>query len=267
MKIGLSTANYFPEVDTEDMIDLYGRNGVETVEIFLNTFSEMTTEFMDILNRRLDHYGMTVNSVHAMSIMVEPCLFDLHHRRREDYLDIYRNTLRCVRALGSDIYTFHGPMAMMDREDQYDHLAACYDVLYELAEDSGVRLAQENVAHHAAITPDFIRAMKERMNHRMLHTFDIKQAVRAGQDPYEYLAVVSADLVNVHLSDHDFEHYCLVPGEGNFDFQRFFRTLREVGYTGNGILELYRQNFKGEEDLMAARQALENDARESGLID
>lgn len=266
MKIGLSTANYFPEVDTEDMIDLYGRNGVETVEIFLNTFSEMTEEFMEVLNRRLDQYGMTVNSVHAMSTMIEPCLFDRHHRRRQDYLDIYRNTLKCVNALGSDIYTFHGPLDMMDRADQYDHLAACYDVLYELAEDAGVRLAQENAAHHAAKSPEFIRAMKERMDRRMLHTFDIKQAVRAGVDPYEYLAVVSDDLVNVHLNDHNEEHFCLIPGGGSFDFSLFFSRLRELGYEGNGILELYRHNFKGEGDLMAARQKLENDARGSGLI-
>ncbi len=244
MKIGLSTANYFPEVDTEDMIDLYGRHGVPTVEIFLNTFSEMTEDFIALLNERLDSYGMTVNSVDVMSTMLEPGLFDLHHRRRGDYIAIYRNTLKCVKALGSDIYTFHGPLDLMDRPDQYDHLAACYDVLYALAEDAGVRLAQENAAHHAARSPEFIRAMKQRMDRRMLHTFDIKQAIRAGVDPYEYLALISEDLVNVHLNDHDEEHFCLIPGQGSFDFNRFFNRLKELDYTGNGILELYRHNFE-----------------------
>lgn len=257
MKIGLSTANFFPEIDTEDMIDLYGRSGVPTIEVFLNTFSEMTEDFIAVLTSRLDKYDMTVNSVHAMSSMIEPCLFDRHDRRRKDYLDIYQNTLKCVRALGSDIYTFHGPLDLMAAPASYDHLAACYDELYQRAEDAGVKLAQENAARHAAQSPDFIREMKGRMKRRMLHTFDIKQAVRAGIDPYDYLEVIGDDLVNVHLNDNDSEHFCLRPGQGSFDFDHFFQTLKRNGYEGNGILELYRHNFEGEADLLAARHQLE----------
>lgn len=265
MMIGLSTANYYPDIDTEDMIDLYGSQGVETVEVFLNTFSEMTEDFMALLKQRLEKYTMTVNSVHTMSTMVEPCLFDRHHRRRADYLEIYRNTLKCVRALGSDIYTFHGPLAGMVQPRHYDYLATCYDELYDLAYAAGVRLAQENAAHHAAADPQFIREMKGRMKQRMLHTFDIKQSVRFGVNPYEYLEAVGEDLVNVHLNDHDADNFCLIPGQGSFDFDRFFGKLRDIGYQGNGILELYRHNFGGAEDLLAARAALAKRAAAQGL--
>lgn len=265
MKIGVSTANFFPDIDTEDMIDLYGKNGITTLEVFLNTYSEMTEDYIKKLKERTDRHGITVNSVHVMSMILEPCLFDLHSRRRRDFLELYRRTLRCVRELDSSIYTFHGPPVNMASPRHYDHIAQCYDVLYELAGEAGVRLAQENVAYLASGKPEFILAMKERMKQRMFHTFDIKQAVKAGIDPYDYLAVIAKDLVNIHLNDNDAASHCLLPGQGTFDFGRFFRKLKDIGYRGNGILELYRHNFNDEKDLVQARLALIRQAEENGL--
>ena len=265
MKIGLSTANYFPEIDTEDMIDLYGKNGVDTVEVFLNTYSEMTEDFIKKLKERIDTYGITVNSVHVMSMVIEPCLFDLHYRRRTDFLEIYKRTLQCIRELDSSIYTFHGPPVNMALPQYYDHIANCYDVLYELAGEAGVGLAQENVAYLASGQPEFILEMKDRMKQRMFHTFDIKQAVKAGIDPYRYLEVIGPDLVNIHLNDNDATNHCLLPGTGSFDFDRFFAHLAKIGYGGNGIIELYRHNFNTEKDLVNARLALIRQAQKNGL--
>ncbi|WFF72051.1 sugar phosphate isomerase/epimerase [Proteiniclasticum sp. QWL-01] len=262
MKIGLSTANYFPEMNTEDMIDHYGALGIDSVEIFLNTYSEMEEGFIAMLRDRCDRYGITVNSVHVMSMIMEPCLFDLLPRRRQDFLKLFRNTLRCVRGLGSDIYTFHGVPRNMADPRYYDHLAGCYDELYELSGEAGVRLAQENVAYLASGDPAFLREMKSRMKQRMLHTFDIKQAIRARVNPYDFLEVLGEDLINVHLNDHNATDNCLLPGRGTFDFSAFFRHLQAMGYAGNGILELYRQNFKDEADLMAGSRIL-TDAAEA----
>ena len=265
MKIGLSTANYFPEYNTEDMIDLYGSLGIDSVEIFLNTYSEMEDDFISMVREKCDSYGIKVNSVHVMSAMMEPCLFDLLDRRRHDFLEIYKQTLKCVRGLGSEIYTFHGVPNNMAQPSNYDHVARCYDVLYELAGEAGVCLAQENVAYLASGNIDFIREMKSRMKHRMVHTFDIKQAVRAGIDPYQYLEVIQDDLVNVHINDHNRDNTCLLPGQGTFDFVRFFSKLKEINYGGNGILELYRHNFNDEADLVNARLALLRQMEEHGL--
>ena len=265
MKIGVSTANYFPEIDTEDMIDLYAKAGIDTVEVFLNTYAEMTVEFIGELKRRIDHYGMTVNSVHIMSMVLEPCLFDLHTRRRQDFLDIYKRTLQCIRALDCSIYTFHGPPVNMALPQYLDHIARCYDVLYELAGAAGVSLAQENVAYLASGRPEFIVDMKHRMNQRMFHTFDIKQAVKAGVDPYHYLAVIGNDMVNLHLNDNDETRHCLTPGQGTFDFERLFQTLASLDYKGNGIIELYRHNFIDEKELVTAQAALIRQAQKYGL--
>lgn len=264
MKIGLSTANFFPEHNTEDMIELYGRAGVESVEIFLNTFSELEEDFIGLLKERCGNYGITVNSVHVMSMVMEPCLFDLLERRRRDFLKIFRRTLSCIRELGCDIYTFHGvPKGMADPR-HHAHLAQCYDELCAMAEEAGVRLAQENVAYLASGDPAFVLEMKGRMRHRLYHTLDIKQCVRAGIDPYRYLEAVGDDLINVHLNDHDADRHCLLPGEGTFDFDGFFSALTAIGYQGNGILELYRNNFNDEKELYRARRALQNQADKYG---
>lgn len=104
MKIGLSTANYFPEMNTEDMIDHYGALGIDSVEIFLNTYSEMEEGFIAMLRDRCDRYGITVNSVHVMSMIMEPCLFDLLPRRRQDFEAVPEYPPVCPRAGERHLY-------------------------------------------------------------------------------------------------------------------------------------------------------------------
>ncbi len=250
MEIGLSTANYYPQYDTEDIVSLYGSMGVRTCEIFLNTFSETREDYCKNLKEILDKYGMVCNSVHVMSSMMEPCLFDLHKRRRDDYLEIFKNTLRAINILGSDIYTFHGPTAYTMDNIPLSHTADCYDRIYCMAGEKDIRLAQENVWYLASGNISFIENVMDKMKEEMKFAFDIKQARRSGTDTGRILSVMGENIINLHLSDSDGEKSCLLPGKGNYDFGGLFHELEKRNYRGRGILEVYREDFDGREDLL-----------------
>lgn len=259
MKIGLSTANYYPELNTEDIIDLYGKRGIKEVEIFLNTLSEMEEDYVKLLKEILDRNNMKCSSIHVMSAMLEPCLFDLHKRRREDYIKIYKKTLSAMKILDTKVYTFHGPGKYNVESSPLSHLADCYDRLNYLALEEGVFLAQENVFYLASGDPEFIGKIRNLTKEDMFFTLDIKQARRSGKKIEDFLKVMEGSIVNLHLSDYNKENTCLLPGSGMEDFKSLFKLMKERGYKGNGILELYRNNFKEFTDLVNSMNYLERE--------
>lgn len=266
MKIGFSTANYFPELSTEDAISHYGDLGVEILEVFLNTYSEMTPDYMDLLNQRLQARGVRVQSVHVMSMFMEPCLFDRLERRRQDFLDLFENTLDCLVSLGCNVHTFHGPPKNMVVQAGMAHIAACYDDLVRRARAKGVRIAQENVAYLASGELTFLQELRAAMREPLHYTFDIKQAVRSGLSPMEVVEVMGDKIINLHINDHDEAGTCLLPGRGRFDYEKLFSKLKELNYQGGAIIELYRENFADGAELMATRQRLIEIAGRAGLV-
>ena len=108
----------------------------------------------------------------------------------------------------------------------------------EMAEKRGLVIGWENVCWCQLTTPDRIREAKEALP-QVRFTLDIKQAMRAGCDPIEYVYAMGKQLCNVHVCDwHEDGKLCL-PGEGVFDFDRLFKALVQVGYDGPVIMEPY----------------------------
>jgi sugar phosphate isomerase/epimerase len=78
----------------------------------------------------------------------------------------------------------------------------------------------------------------------------MKQAHRAGGDPLTFLRTLGEHVRHVHFSDSGKAGDCLKFGEGDYDNAAFFSALKDVGFDGCVILELYRRNFEDTEDLL-----------------
>ena len=63
MNIGVSTACLYPEL-LENSLQYLGEKGVKYTEIFLNTFSEMSPDFIGKLRGIRDAYGMKITAFH-----------------------------------------------------------------------------------------------------------------------------------------------------------------------------------------------------------
>jgi sugar phosphate isomerase/epimerase len=252
MIFGMSTACFFPHTYTEQTIEQMARMNVRHIEVFFCCLSEYKKSFVDDLKRRIDDAGISVYSIHALSLQFEPQLFSPHARARQDSLDIYRQVLEAGAALGAGVYVFHGPSNVKKARKfsvNYPYTAEYADPLADMAKDYGIRLAWENVHWCWYAEPDFPAKLLPHMTSDNLYfTLDAKQAAQAGHDPSDYIDATQGRLVNVHICDFERSPEKGVvprlPFEGEMDFGRFTRRLAETGYDGGVMLEVYSHNYR-----------------------
>ena len=112
-------------------------------------------------------------------------------------------------------------------------------------------VVQENVNGFLSQNPDFVQTMRQELGEDASFVFDIKQAVRAGVDPYEMCRAMGDRIVHIHLNDNDDHRDWLVPWQGTMDYSHLFGQLFDQGFSQDIILEVYRTNFESLEELSA----------------
>ena len=254
MYVGASTANFYPML-TEESLDLLIKEGFENLEVFINTQSEASPEFAAELRKRADRAGARVRSLHSYLSGTEPyLLFSAYHRRFQDGLQLYREIFQAAKVMGAAFVILHG-----DRREgvlSVEESIARFETVYDLGQEYGVTLLQENVVHFRASDQEYIRAMKRQLGSKAHFVLDLKQSLRSGDSPMEMLRCMGRSVAHIHISDHDDSRDCLVPGQGKTDFRELIQELNRLEYDGGLILELYRNNFQTAQELSDGKQFL-----------
>ncbi|MDY2879657.1 MAG: sugar phosphate isomerase/epimerase [Candidatus Borkfalkiaceae bacterium] len=242
MEIGISTASLFMRMYNEDALVLLNGLDARVCEIFLETFREYEAEYGELLAGRLG--GLRVHSVHTLTLNFEPELFSVNPRSRGDAEAWFAKSLAVGRRLGATHYTMHGK-ARIKRNVSYDDFARIGGRLQELCEFSGkygITLCLENVDWAYYNRPGFFRGVK-RYAPDLKGVLDVKQARLSGRPYEEYLDEMGRDIATVHLSDVDRDGKLCLPGRGTFDFSTLFARLRDHGFDGDMLVEVYNDNF------------------------
>ena len=250
MAFGISTSCLYP-METEKSLDTIGKIGVKTCEVFLNSPSETTPRFAKILNEIRSEHGIKIASVHPFSSFAETyMLFSAYQRRFDDMLEFYKRNFEVTAVLGAEFSVIHGALtgAKITDEEYFERFAK----LIEEGKKSGIKVCHENVNRHLCESPDFIQKMKTYLGDDFRLIFDVKQAVRAGYSPLDFAEKFKNDIVHIHISDHTENADCLPPGKGNFDFRKLIEIMNSADYDGDYIIELYRENFDGIDELKTA---------------
>lgn len=251
MEIGISTASYFSKLQLEDAILDINAHGVPLCEVFLNSFSEYDPSFVELLYERLNRSNLRVFSVHAMSMQFEPQLFSVHPRQRGDAWRIFEQVLMDGKRIGASHYVMHGPARLFGgvKNVGLTRIAPILVELCALAAQYGIQLTLENVSWCVFNEPEFGQRLLDAIGGDPLRfTLDVKQAVRSGHDPVEYIRAVGDRIVNVHLCDATqqeggFARYDM-PGAGQYDFVRMFNALADCGYQGPAFIEVYSDMYR-----------------------
>lgn len=256
MAFGISTSCLYPQ-NTEDSLRELGKLGVKTCEVFLNAPSETTLEFAKKLNKIKNEYGMKIVSVHPFSSFAETyMLFSEYARRFDDALEFYKRNFEVTAEAEASFSIIHGSLlpAKISDEEYFSRFIR----LYEEGQKFGIEVCQENVNRHFSESPDFLIKMKNALGNKFRLVFDVKQAVRAGYKPLEFAEKFKNDIVHLHISDHNGEHDCMPPTNGNFDFRKLISVMNSANYGGDYIIELYRANFKNAQELKTALEYVQN---------
>ena len=120
-------------------------------------------------------------------------------------------------------------------------------------------LAYENVHWCYYNYIGFFTELKKRVPD-LKGTLDIKQARQSGIDYREFLNEMGSDIVTVHLSDIDNNGKMCLPGRGTFDFDQLFTLLKEVGFDGALLIEVYKNDFENIDELIQSYNFIKNKA-------
>ena len=255
MNIGLSSASFYPTINTEESIKIMKSIGFDIGEIFLNTESEYEKKFINILLKEKKKYKFNINSIHCYSSMFEPYLFDKYERRRKDVIKTFKKACKAAKLLEAKCYTFHGPRYMGQNID-IDHVLNIYRELVYIAMENNIYLCQENVSWCQSSDINFIRLLKSEIK-ELRYTLDLKQAFKANVEPIDYIDIMGKDLKNFHINDKNENESCLLPTKGNIDYKKIFMKLKDIKYEGNAIIEVYRENFNSYGELRESKENLE----------
>jgi sugar phosphate isomerase/epimerase len=256
MKIGLSSASFYPEINTEDSIKLMANMGFNSGEIFLNTPSEYEEDFINRLIEETKKYNFQVHSIHCCSSQYEPFIFDKYKRRRDDMLIYYKKLCKAAKQLGAQCYTFHG--MRLERFNNIDKkfITDVYNELSYISLEEGIKLAQENVSWCMSSDLKFLSLLNDCCKYPIYYTLDIKQAYKALIEPERYIDIMGKNIVNFHVNDRDDSHICLLPGKGTVDYGKIVSKLKGMEYDGMAIIEVYRENYSSYSELIEAGKHL-----------
>ncbi len=255
MALGISTACFYP-VPTEEALLEVAKTRAKVTEVFFNSPSELERDFLKKLSAIKEENGIRIKSVHPFSSFAEGYLLFSHYERRfKDTRDFYKRYYEAAAYVGADVVVMHGAKLPFDLTDMYTQR---FGLMVEDAEQFGIKLAQENVVHYNAQTPKMMGAIKDALKEKFYMVLDIKQAVRAGCSPYDFVEEFSENICQIHISDYRDDCDCVPPGEGHFDFKKFFKTVREKGYNGDYVIELYRSGFKDIDQLIKSFDSIKD---------
>lgn len=255
LKAGVSTACLYPMPTEEALYDL-ALGGVQHVEIFINTHSELRRSFIMSLAEIMHRFDVTCRSLHPFTCEMEPMMFfSAYERRIQDMLDYYRHYFAAMQALGAEIFVVHGNKLPASAENISLYLER-FSLLVRLGKEFGVTVAQENVARCTSRSLEFLKTMKQQMGKDARFVLDIKQAVRSKENPMSILHALGENVAHVHISDNGAFGDCLPVGSGSFPVKKFLHTLAEISPDCSVILELYRSGFRSTADLVQNYQVL-----------
>lgn len=254
MKVGVSTASLFMRRNNEDALTLLNELGVKTAEVFLTSFSEYGEDFARILNIRKG--DVSVNSVHILNSQIEPQLFSAHERVKGDSFAFLDKVLSGAKLIEAPYYTFHGTArykksARNPQNDNFQRMGAGLREICDFCEKYGVSLCLENVEWSTYNRVGVFSALKSYVPN-LLGVLDIKQARIAGEGYEKYLDEMGESLAYAHISDIDERGNMCLPGKGEFDFDTMIKRLQDVGFDGNLLIEVYKENYRDEIELKSA---------------
>ena len=248
MNIGASSSCFYP-LETEKSLELVGKAGIKITEVFFNSPSELEAPFIRQLEKIKNEYSMDITAVHPfMSFSEGYSIFSSYRRRYTDSLEFFKKYFEAAAALGASFLNLHGSNGGKTIPDS--EYAERLGALIEEGKTFGVRVSHENVVHYSGETPQFMEYLRSQLGENFKMTLDLKQARRAGIDPFDFVEKLGSSICHIHVSDCSKTEDCLTPQKGGlFDFSRLFKEMCSLGYSGNYIVELYRHNFADENEL------------------
>ena len=259
MQVGISTASLFGRFNTEDALKFLSENGVPCAEVFLESYCEYNLEFAKLLNSV--NKNTKIHSVHTLTTQFEPQLYSINERAQKDSFALLDMTMSSAKEFGAKCYTFHGGARFKKTpfSINYDRVGDITQRIIDVCEKHNICLAYENVHWGYYNYLGFFNEIRKRTV-GLKATLDIKQARQSGVAVEDLIKEMGSDIVTVHLSDVKEDGKMALPGKGITDFNLLFKRLKDVGFDGALMLEVYKDDYSNFDQLFGSLEYVKNQA-------
>ena len=251
MEVGISTASLFEREKTEGALLKLNNLGVKVCEVFLESYCEYTKKFGKILKKNKGE--IDIHSVHTLTTQFEPQLYSVNERAKADSFKFLEETMKVAKLIGAKNYTFHGGARFKKTpfNINYDRVGGITKDITEVCASYGVNLAYENVHWGYYNYVGFFSEIKKRAP-LLKGTLDIKQARQSDLFYGDLIKEMGENIITVHLSDVNEQGKMCLPGQGTTDFNDVFNRLKDVGFNGAMLLEVYKNDYETYEELISS---------------
>ena len=256
MSIGISTACFYP-LETEESISLISENGIPCTEIFFNSARELKDSFIDYILEIIYNTPLRVTAIHPMLSFAEPYMvFSEYTRRFDESLDNFKRYFEIAARLGAKFVNLHGdrPTGKLSVEEYCER----FKMIADEGKRFGVTLCQENVNGYRSCDPEFLADMVRFLGDDANFTLDIKQSIRSGHTVPEIVEAMDYRIRHVHISDHSPAGDCLLPTRGSFNFSALITDLKNHGFEGDYVIEVYQNAYKEHNEVFECYKSLIN---------
>lgn len=228
MKIGISTACFYPELETEAAARTIKLSGAACAEVLLNTFYEYRPEFAKAIAP--DICGLEVNSVRVRAESFEGQLFAPSRRVRGDGLYWLDQIMRSAGLLGAENYTFCGAgySEKLDCTEDFDCLSGYIRGVIEFCARYGVNLRLVNSCGGVYRRPYLFGELKKRCP-QLTGVLDLAAARRSGYPYTMYLKDMEGAISQVNITVEDLKANA-----------ELFKRLNGIGFDGAVIIDSER---------------------------
>ena len=260
MKIGISTASMFSRLNTEDALKYFSEKNLQVTEVFLESYCEYNKEFGKLLKSVKG--DVEIHSIHALTTQFEPQLYSLNERAKADSFKILEGVAQAGEQIGAKYYTFHGGARFKKTpfKIDYERVGKITQEIIDAISPYGIKLAYENVHWGYYNYIGFFDEIRKRTS-GLKGTLDIKQARQSGIEYKDFIEEMGSDIATVHLSDVKEDGKMCLPCKGITDTDDLMKRLRDVGFDGSMLIEVYKSDFDRTEELFECVESLKQKAK------
>ncbi len=248
MNIGISTGCFYPEKTKKSLIKV-AESGAKYTEIFFNTDSELDENYVRELRKIADENKIKVLSIHPYTSAIETFMFfSKNDYKLADSIKYYEKYFRACQILGAKYVVIHGcyiTAEYMTIKRYTNNL----NLLSKKAREYGVYISQENVVRFKCGYSDNLLEFVKYADKDIKFVFDLKQAIRAKQDPYQVLDIMGKRISHIHISDSKGNENSLLPGRGTFNLKKLLSYAENRFNIDAALIEVYNENIDSSESL------------------
>jgi len=227
----------------QDEFYIASKNGLDCIEFILD-FND--AEINPLLNEgggdeilsSVESFGVAVKTICADYFMTAPLHAD------DEAVAVRSNQVlkRLIDRSGevgiSDIVIPCVDHASLDNEDKVENFIRAITPVINDLEKKEINLSLET-----DLAPDPFLDLLERFDTiRITVNYDTGNSAALGYDPEEELSAYGEKITDIHIKDRQLDGGPVMLGQGDADFDRFFKKLREFNYSGPFIMQAYRDD-------------------------